>query len=59
MKQFYCHLKNGKPEISEQKPENFDKLHYPYVASVPTPKVAKMAYQTKLKINWWRSGDGK
>ena len=52
---FYCYLNNGVPTILEDKPDNFSSLPYFYQTHCPNIEVAKLAYQTNLKIMQWRA----
>ncbi|MCG8334471.1 MAG: hypothetical protein MJE63_08130 [Proteobacteria bacterium] len=54
---FYCYLNKGEPTIVETKPENFMDLPYHYKTHCPNIEVAKMAYQTNLKIMQWRTAE--
>lgn len=52
---YYCFLKQGCPVILEDEPENFTDLPYSYMAHCPTAEIAKMTYQTNLRIMEWRT----
>ncbi|MBU2512381.1 hypothetical protein KJ966_13685 [bacterium] len=52
---YYCYLNRGVPIVVENKPENFTSLPYSYQTQCPNIEVAKMTYQTNLKIMQWRS----
>lgn len=54
-KPYYCYLDKGVPTILEDKPDDFSNLPYPYQTHCPNLEIAKMAYQTNLKIMQWRS----
>ncbi len=56
-KPFYCYLNKGTPIVLENKPEDFINLPYRYQTHCPNIEVAKMAYQTSLKIMQWRTED--
>lgn len=51
---YYCYLNKGTPIITEYKPENFSALPFHYLTHCPNIEVAKMAYNTNLKIMRWR-----
>ena len=48
-------MNKGMPIILESKPEDFGNLPYNYQTQCPNLQVAKMAYQTSLKIMQWRT----
>jgi len=54
---FYCYLNKGTPIIVETRPENFGDLPYHYKTHCPNLEVAKMTYETNLKIMQWRSSE--
>lgn len=54
-KPYYCYLEKGVPTILEDKPEDFANLPYPYQTHCPNLEIAKLAYQTNLRIMQWRS----
>jgi hypothetical protein len=54
---FYCYLNKGIPIIVETRPDNFGELPYHYKTHCPNIEVAKMAYQTNLKIMQWRTAE--
>ena len=56
-KPFYCYLNKGTPIIVETRPENFGDLPCSYKAHCPNLEVAKLAYQTNLKIMQWRTAE--
>ncbi|MCP4751170.1 MAG: hypothetical protein GY866_09770 [Proteobacteria bacterium] len=51
---YYCYLNNGSPIVSEKEPDNFTKLPFNYTTHCPNPIIAKMAYETNLKIMKWQ-----
>ena len=54
-KPFYCYLNKGVPIILDKKPEGFINLPYNYQTHCPNIEIAKLAYQTNLKIMKWRT----
>jgi hypothetical protein len=50
-------MEKGEPTVVETRPDNFTELPCPYKTHCPTIEVAKMAYQTNLKIMQWRDAE--
>ncbi len=51
---YYCYISKGVPTVVEDRPDNFKDLPYFYQAQCPNIEIAKLAYQTNLKIMQWR-----
>jgi len=50
----YCHWQNGQPQITTDKPEDFENLKNPREFMCPSLAIAKRVYLANLRISNWR-----
>lgn len=54
LQSYYCYLDQGAPVVVEERPANFNQLPCNYTTHCPNSDIARMAYQTNLKIREWQ-----